>query len=179
MNEALTSSPPSTTDLTDHVVICEFTPRGEMLVRELRSRDQPYVVVLPDADRAVELATEHTVVHGDPEEVESLDRANVGSARALVADDDDEANASIVLSARERSENVRVVSLVEDDGLADPETGVVERRDQRIVASSEVARTLFDSRTSHLVDLFGLEPDGRFLLSLGFHRDRDFEVVLL
>jgi len=119
VNEALTSSPPSTTDLTDHVVICEFTPRGEMLVRELRSRDQPYVVVLPDADRAVELATEHTVVHGDPEEVESLDRANVGSARALVADDDDEANASIVLSARERSENVRVVSLVEDEDVAD------------------------------------------------------------
>ena len=119
VNEALTSSPPKTADLTDHVVICEFTPRGEMLVRELRSRDQPYVIVVPDAGRAVELATEHTVVHGDPEEVETLDRANIEAARALVADADDEANASIVLSARERSEDIRLVSLVEDEDVAD------------------------------------------------------------
>ncbi|QZX98618.1 potassium channel family protein [Halobaculum rubrum] len=119
VNEALTSSPPMTTDRTDHVVICEFTPRGEMLVGELRSRDQPFVIVVPDADRAVELADEHPVVHGDPEEVQTLDRANIESARALVADADDEANASIALSARERSEDVRVVSLVEDEDVAD------------------------------------------------------------
>ncbi|SHG83035.1 potassium channel family protein [Halobaculum gomorrense] len=119
VNEALTSSPPRTTTLTDHVVICEFTPRGETLVRELRSRDQPYVVVVPDADRAVDLAADHEVVHGDPEAVETLERANVGSARALVADADDETNASVVLSARECSEALRVVSLVEDEDVAD------------------------------------------------------------
>ncbi|MFC7096605.1 potassium channel family protein [Halobaculum marinum] len=119
INEALTSSAPRTTTATGHVVICEFTPRGETLVKELRSRDQSYVVVEPDEDRAVDLANEHDVVHGDPEEVKTLERANVGAARALVADGDDETNASIVLSAREISEELRVVSLVEDEEVAD------------------------------------------------------------
>ncbi|WP_284013397.1 potassium channel family protein [Halobaculum litoreum] len=119
INEALTSSPPTTTAASDHVVICAFTPRGETLVKELRARDQPYVVVEPDADRAVELSGDHDVVHGDPEEVEALARANVADARALVADADDETNASVVLSAREVSEEVRVVSLVEDEDVAD------------------------------------------------------------
>lgn len=119
VNEALTSSPPRLTTVTDHVVICEFTSRGETLVKELRSRDQPYVVVVPDSDRAVELSARHDVVHGDPEEVEALRRANAGEATALVADADDERNASIVLSAREVSEDLRVVSLVEDEEVTD------------------------------------------------------------
>ena len=119
VNEALSTAPPTTTEATDHVVICAFTPRGETLVKELRSRDQPYVVVEPDAERAVDLATDHDVVHGDPEEVETLKRANVSDARALVADADDETNASVVLSARECSEALRVVSLVEDESVAD------------------------------------------------------------
>ncbi|MFC7071004.1 potassium channel family protein [Halobaculum lipolyticum] len=119
INEALTSSPPRVTSATDHVVICEFTPRGETLVKELRSRDTPYVVVEPDADRAVELSADHDVVHGDPEEVATMERANVAEARALVADADDETNASVVLSARECSEELRVVSLVENEDVAD------------------------------------------------------------
>jgi Trk K+ transport system NAD-binding subunit len=121
VNEALTSSPPRRVDLNDHVVICSFTPRGETLVRELRARDQPYAVVVPDRDRAVELMDDHDVVHGDPEDVDALRRANVGSARAIVADADDETNASVVLSARECADggDLRVVSLVEEADAAD------------------------------------------------------------
>ena len=119
VGEALSSSPPRASSLTDHVVICSFTPRGETLVLELAAHDQPYVVVESDRERAVELASDHPVVHGDPDDVDTLRAANVGEATALVADDDDETNASIVLSAREVSEDIEVVSLVENEAVAD------------------------------------------------------------
>ena len=59
------------------------------------------------------------MVHGDPEDVETLEAANTSEARALVADADDETNASVVLSAREVAEELHVVSLVEDESVED------------------------------------------------------------
>ncbi|WP_435124885.1 potassium channel family protein [Halobaculum sp. D14] len=119
VGDALSASLPTETSLTDHVVICSFTPRGETLVDELKARGQPYVVVEPERDRAEALADEHDVVYGDPEEVETLLAANADEAAGLVADADDETNASIVLSAREVSEELYVVSLVEDESTED------------------------------------------------------------
>lgn len=89
VGEALAASPPTGSDLTGHVVLCSFTPRGETLVRELDARDQPYVVVEPDRERANDLRDDHDVVHGDPEDVETLRAANAGAATALVAGTDD------------------------------------------------------------------------------------------
>ncbi|MFB6160846.1 MAG: TrkA family potassium uptake protein [Haloferacaceae archaeon] len=120
VEESLRTDPPTETDRTDHVVICQFSPRGETLVAELESRDVPYVVVVPDRDEAVSLHEEGVpVVHGDPESTSVLRAAGAPDALALVADADDETNASIVLSAREAAPDLRVVTLVEDPRTAD------------------------------------------------------------
>ena len=119
--EMLSTTPPSAVEgLTDHVVICAHTSRGEVLRNELVAFDVPYVFVVTDEDEAGDLYAEgEPVVHGDPEDVDTLRATNLGEADALVADADDETNASIVLSAREVSEDLRVVSLVEDEAVAD------------------------------------------------------------
>ncbi|WP_224269464.1 potassium channel family protein [Haloprofundus salinisoli] len=120
VEEALATAPPTEVDLSGHVVICEFTPRGETLIDELESRGVPSVVVVGDRERAEQLYEEgHTIVHGDPEELDTLEAASVDDALALVADADDETNASIVLSAKELRDDVRVVSVVENDEVAD------------------------------------------------------------
>jgi Trk K+ transport system NAD-binding subunit len=120
VEEALRTDPPEVTDLSDHVVICTYTPRGEMLVQELTAMDVPYVVLEPDRETAVELYEDDgSVVHGDPEHVSDLRAAGIERARALVADADDETNASVVLSAREVAPDLRIVSLVEDARTAD------------------------------------------------------------
>jgi Trk K+ transport system NAD-binding subunit len=117
---SLRTAPPTSTSLTDHVVICEFTPRGDTLVGELESMDTDYVVVEPDREAARELVTDgYSVVHGDPESVEDLKNANTAEAVALVADADDETNASIILSAKEVDPDIDVISLIEDADLAD------------------------------------------------------------
>ncbi|MEF8813206.1 MAG: NAD-binding protein [Halovenus sp.] len=118
--EALSESAPTTVDedLRDHVVICTFSDRVETLIDELASHDVEYVLVEPDEKRAVSLQRQgHQVVHGDPASIADLERVNIPTARALVADMTDQADASVVLAAKEIDETVRVVSVVEDADL--------------------------------------------------------------
>jgi Trk K+ transport system NAD-binding subunit len=110
-----TTLPSAVEDLDDHVVICSYSPRAETLISELESWGVEYVVVEPDRDTALDLyESGRSVIHGDPESVETLTAANVSEATALVADAGDEVDVSIVLTAREADSDVRVVSVVEE-----------------------------------------------------------------
>jgi Trk K+ transport system NAD-binding subunit len=110
-----TTVPTSVEDVSDHVVICSFTTRAATLIEELESWDVEYVIVEPDRDRATELyEDDYRVIHADPESVRGLEAAGVGSARSVVADISDRVDTSIVLAAREISEDVRIVSVVEE-----------------------------------------------------------------
>ena len=119
--EAIETTAPTSVerDLRDHVVICQFTPRGETLVTELETWDVDYVIVEPDRGRADDLYDEgYHVVHADPQSVEGLEQAHLPHARALVADASDQINTSIVLTAREVDERVRTVSVVKEPDRA-------------------------------------------------------------
>lgn len=118
--EALASGPPRSYDGTGHVVICSFSPTVDTLVTELRARGQPYVVVEPDADTVDSLQTDGVeVVQGDPEDGEVLSAVSADDAEAVVAGDDDETNASVILAAQHVAPETRVLSLVEDESHAD------------------------------------------------------------
>ena len=116
--EALSTVAPTSVDLSDHVVIAGFTARGEALIRELDAREIPYVVVEPDRDRAADIYESRTsVVHGDPESVETYeDAVNLDDARALVADVDDATNATIALTATQVCD-APVITFVEEPSL--------------------------------------------------------------
>jgi len=119
--EQLSVSVPTAVDdeYRDHVVICTYTPRARELIAELDSKAVDYVLVEPDHDRAADLYDDdYTVIHADPQSAADLRAANLGAARALVADVSDRVDASIVLAAREVTEDVTVVSVVEDPSLA-------------------------------------------------------------
>ncbi len=119
LEERLSTTAPTSADLSDHVVICTYTPRGEMLIEELTSREIPYVVIEPDRDRADDLYEDGVeVVHGDPESPETLSRVNLVAARALVADATDEENASIALAAGDAADT-RIITFVADAAVAD------------------------------------------------------------
>ncbi|SEK57886.1 potassium channel family protein [Haloferax larsenii] len=120
VEDALRTDPPTTSDLTDHVIVCTFTPRGDALVDELEAMGMPYVVLESNRELAEELYSDgYTVVHGDPESVEDLEAVNAESAFAIVADDDDETNASIILAAKQVAPDSRVVSVIEDPHVRD------------------------------------------------------------
>ena len=120
LRDTLSPVPPATlTDRTDHIVVCAHTSRTDAFVAELDARDQSYVLVEADEERAQRLhEDDYDVIHGDPESTEALERAGIGTARAVVADAADDANASIVLAALDVAPDVQVVTLVEDAELA-------------------------------------------------------------
>ncbi|MFU1780961.1 potassium channel family protein [Haloarcula japonica] len=119
--EAMETKAPNTVEnsLSDHVVICQFSPRGETLITELDTWDVDYVIVEPDRDRANELYEDgYYVIHADPQSVDGLERAHLSSARAVVADASDQVNTSIILTAREVDESVQTVSVVKEPDRA-------------------------------------------------------------
>lgn len=120
LRSALTPDLPTTvTDVSDHVVLCRYTSRGEAFLDDLDSRGEPSVVIEPDEEIVRTLQErDQLVIHGDPESTDVLANAGVDEARAVVADADDDTNASIVLSVRETNPDLRVVTLVEREPLA-------------------------------------------------------------
>jgi Trk K+ transport system NAD-binding subunit len=121
LEETLSTTPPTEIeDLTDHVVICTYTARGETLVAELDNREVEYVLVEPDRETAADLYdADYTVIHADPESADALNRACAPEATAVVADASDEIDASIVLAARKAAPDTQVISVVEDPGSAE------------------------------------------------------------
>ncbi|WP_158059360.1 potassium channel family protein [Halorussus halophilus] len=117
--QAVSTTLPTTVDMENHVVICTYSPRTETLISELSSWEMEYVIVEPDREQAMELyESDYSVVHGDPESVDSLANVNVEAAAAVVADASDEVDVSVVLTAREAASEVPVVSVVEEPELA-------------------------------------------------------------
>lgn len=115
--EALSITVPTAleAELSDHVIICSYTPRGETLIAELDSWGVEYVIVEPDRDRAADLyEAGYSVIHQDPESVTGFENARMSDAQAVVADVSDEVDVSIVLTAKEVAEDVRVISVVEE-----------------------------------------------------------------
>jgi Trk K+ transport system NAD-binding subunit len=114
LEDVLATDVPTSSDETGHVVICGYTSISESLRAELDAIDVPYVFVVSDYDHAEALQSEGwPVVSGDPTATTTLEAVNVGQARALIANVDDEINASIVLAARQTAPDRRVVSVVE------------------------------------------------------------------
>ena len=116
----LTETAPTALDdeVTDHVIVCSYTTRAEVLIEELDAREVPHVVVESDRERANELYGDgHRVIRADPESSEGLNAARLPAARSLVVDVSDQVDASIVLAAKELAEDVPVVSVVEDPDL--------------------------------------------------------------
>jgi len=115
--EAMSTTVPTAADedLSDHVVVCTLTPRGETLVDELDSWNVEHLILEPDRERARDRYEEgYDVVHADPQSVDGLEAARLSAAQALVADDTDPVNTSIVLTAEEVAPDVRTVSVVDD-----------------------------------------------------------------
>lgn len=120
IQQALERSPPEALpDLTDHVVIVETLSLGDTLVEELVSRETSYVVVEPDGDRAREMHDHgQVVVHGDPEDPETLEGINLAAASQVVVDSTDDRSPSIVLAVREVRPEIPISCIVRDPDLA-------------------------------------------------------------
>ncbi|MGQ4554888.1 NAD-binding protein [Halobellus sp. GM3] len=101
------------TTKNDHVVIAEYQRDTYVLLDELEELDVDYVLVESDEEEAKRLSDDgYQAINGDPEERSDLDRASIGQASLLITDAGDK-TASIVLTALEANEGLRVISFTE------------------------------------------------------------------
>lgn len=160
--QALGDRPPETTDLSDHVIICSYSQRAEVLREELEAADVPYVFVVDDPDTVIELTRNGVeAIFGDPEQEETLRAANIESAQTLVADIDDEANATVILSAKQLRGDITVISVVEDEDAASYHryAGADETVRPRQVLGQSLARKATTSLSAELNDTIEVGPE--------------------
>ncbi|SDJ87360.1 potassium channel family protein [Natronorubrum texcoconense] len=113
---ALATQPAESTDLTDHVIICSHREREDVLRDELEAADVPSVFVDDDPETVTDLTADGIeAMVGDPEQEQTLLAANIDEARALVVDISDEANPEVILTARELTDEIQIVSVAEDE----------------------------------------------------------------
>ena len=99
--------------LTDHYVVCGLGQTGRAIVRELLEKPSPILVIDRDDDAYSHVAASSNMyfLAGDATEEETLDRCRLEHARGLFAavplDTD---NLYIVISARDRGPNLRIVA---------------------------------------------------------------------
>jgi voltage-gated potassium channel len=97
----------------DHVVVAEYRRDSEVLLDDLEALDVEYVLIESDEDEAKRLSDDgYQAIHGDPEDLEDLERATIQRASLLITDTRDR-TASVVLTALEANEDLRVVSFTE------------------------------------------------------------------
>lgn len=118
LQEAFEQQPPETFSGEGHVVLTPHTSRIEVLIEELEARGRSYVILEPRRERAKTLHLDGVpVLHGDPESVDALERAALPAAGALVVDGQDAVDTSVLLAARELSDTIQTVSVVDDETL--------------------------------------------------------------
>lgn len=115
LKRATEADVPTTTDLSEHAVVCADARRDAALRTELEAAGIPALFIKSDPETTKRLVREGVdAIHGTPETAETLRNANLQSARAIIVDIDDETNADIILSARRLCPDAYIVSIIED-----------------------------------------------------------------
>jgi Trk K+ transport system NAD-binding subunit len=101
------------TKKSDHVVVAEYQRDTDVLLDELEELNVSYVLIESDEEEAKRLSDEgYQAIQGDSERRDDLDRATIERASLLITDAGDR-TASIVLTALDANEELRVISFTE------------------------------------------------------------------
>lgn len=100
--------------LNDHIIICGYNKLVETLIEELQEKNMPYIII-EDDDKLVRTLIKRNIacILGSSSEEATLKSAHVNTARFLIANESDEMNATIVLTARAMSK-VNIIAIVEN-----------------------------------------------------------------
>ena len=100
--------------VTGHVIICGWDDIAPGLVARLRASDVRYYVIEPDHARAAALmASDISVVAGEPDNSATYRALHVEHARLVFANRGDAANTNIALTVREVAPDVPIIAIAE------------------------------------------------------------------
>jgi len=108
--ELPTSKPPN---ISDHIIICGYNPIVETLTERLYKLKIPFLIVERSEDVAKGIYRKYPTLWGPSSDIDVLIKANIHSAKLLIANESDESNADVVLTVR-RISDIVVIALVDD-----------------------------------------------------------------
>jgi voltage-gated potassium channel len=130
----------------NHVVVAEYQRDTEVLLDELEEFSVDYVLLESDQEEAKRLSNDgYQAINGDPEERSDLKRASIEKASVLITDAGD-STASIVLTALEANEDLRVIGFTASTRrkAALAEIGV----DRNVAPNALIGRRLAEKATT-------------------------------
>lgn len=129
-----------------HEIVCGYGRMGRAVVAELRRSGREVIVVDKSSDRIAGLAESGLpYVSGDATAVDTLKRANIGSARGLVAClNDDAHNVYTVLTARSLNPTLFIVARAAE---AEAERRILQAGADRVVNPYQIG----GNRLAHMV----------------------------
>ncbi len=102
-------------DIRNHIIICGYNQLVETLITELKEFKIPFMVIDETEKNISQLISRKVLcVYGDAADEDVLLASSILSARILIANQSDEKNASIILTAKGVSD-IEVISLVENE----------------------------------------------------------------
>lgn len=106
--------------IKDHVIVTNFDPVTHSLIMRFVQHNIPYVIVMPDHQRASELMeNNYKVVIGELDRVETYQNLNIEKASLVVVNNNDVLNTNIISTIRELSHNVQIISFADHEDSVD------------------------------------------------------------
>ncbi len=113
--ESLVRAAPSSASkrLKEHIIITGYSPMVETLTERLSLLGIPFLVIERREEVARSIYKSYPTLWGDPSDSDVLRRANTSAARLLIANENDEQNAEVILAVREIGDT-NVIAIVDD-----------------------------------------------------------------
>ena len=107
-------------DMAGHVIMAGDDSVARALAERLEAFGIPHVMIEPDAERAARGAADgHSVLWGEFDAVETFQRAHIERARMVLANRDDVTNTNLILTVRELSDRIPIVSIAASQDSVD------------------------------------------------------------
>lgn len=120
LKDAVWKTIPVKVTKTGHVIICGHTTYTDVLINELDSRDQDYIIIEQDETLAMELMSSgFNVMIGDAELNEVLEAACIADAKAVVVNTDIFKSISIIFTVRNILKSTEVIAVVTDKHMTE------------------------------------------------------------
>lgn len=106
--------------ISGHVLMTNFDPISISLKERLVQYNMPYVIVLQDQQKALELfELDYMVVVGELDRNETYSRLRIENASLIVVNNDDILNTNIISTIRELSDSVPIATIADNEDSVD------------------------------------------------------------
>jgi Trk K+ transport system NAD-binding subunit len=145
----------------DHVIVCEYRRDSSVLLDELKQLDIDYVLISSSEESARKLSDEgYAAIHGSPQDADTLERASIDTARAVITDAGN-ANVNTILTVRSLRPDIEVIALTDDSDHRDvlTETGADSVLSPHGVLGHRLAQKAVNPFSSEVTDTIDLGSD--------------------